>query len=74
MIIQEPIPDTDLVKSYSNAGLMMLQVETGEMYSEAVDVLPLRYTYQETDIPIEPDEPASAEDYDEALRRLGVEV
>lgn len=76
MIIQEPIPDTDLIKSYSDLNVLMLQVETGAMYGEAVDVLPLRYTYQETDIPIDPEdeEEASSEDYDEALRRLGVEV
>ena len=74
MIVQERIPDTDLIKSYSDQNVLMLQVETGAIYGEAIDVLPLRYTYQETGIPIEPDEQASPEDYDEALRRLGVEA
>ena len=73
MIVHEPIPETDLVKSYSDRGMMMLQVETGAMYGEAIDVLPLRYTYEETDTPIEEDEPTS-EDYEAALERLGVEL
>ena len=73
MIVHEPIPETDLVKSYSDRGMMMLQVETGAMYGEAIDVLPLRYTYEETDTPVEDDDPTS-EDYESALERLGVEL
>jgi hypothetical protein len=43
----------DLLRHYSDCGKMILQVETGVIYSEAVDVYPCRYTYEETaeDIP-----------------------
>lgn len=50
-----------LVKTYSDAGFMILQNETGQKYGEAVDVYPCRYTYTETD------EPMEAETEEEAL-------
>jgi hypothetical protein len=42
-----------LIKHESDAGKIILQVETGREYSSAVDVIPCRYTYEETekDIP-----------------------
>lgn len=43
----------NLVKHYSDKGMYILQVETGTEYSEAVDVVPCRYTYEETENPIE---------------------
>ena len=55
MLVQEKISDT-LIKTYSDAGFLIKQVETGIEYGEAVDVLPLRYTYVETDKPIPKDE------------------
>ena len=55
MLVQEKISDT-LIKTYSDAGFLIKQVETGIEYGEAVDVLPLRYTYVETDKPILKDE------------------
>ena len=41
-----------LIKTYSKADVKILQNETGIPYSEAIDV-PNKYTYSETDIPIE---------------------
>lgn len=38
-----------LVKHESDNGKMIRQVETGREYSSAVDVIPCRYTYEETD-------------------------
>ena len=55
MLVQEKISDT-LIKTYSDAGFLIKQVETGIEYAEAVDVLPLRYTYVETDKSILKDE------------------
>lgn len=57
MIKQETYKDT-LIKTYSDEGRYILQVETGKIYSEAIDLMPLRYTYQETDevIPVEEEE------------------
>jgi hypothetical protein len=42
-----------LYKTYSDNNKMIIQVETGIEYSEAIDVYPIRYTYieSENDIP-----------------------
>ncbi len=42
----------NLYHTYSDNGVMIQQVETGNQYDEAIDVEGL-YTYTETDIPIE---------------------
>lgn len=52
MIQVEYLKNGELVRHYSDEGMMILQVETGIEYEEAVDVLPCRYTYEETDKPI----------------------
>ena len=54
MIIEE-ILTNNLVKHYSDNGKYILQNETGIEYAEAVDVLPCRYTYSETQKNIEID-------------------
>ena len=56
MILTEFLHDGTLIKHYSDAGVLMLQVETGIKYAEAVDVVPCRYTYVETDEKIEIDD------------------
>ena len=38
-----------LVKHESDCGKIILQKETGREYSSAVDVIPCKYTYEETD-------------------------
>ena len=48
MIQVEYLKNGELVRHYSDEGMMILQVETGIEYEEAVDVLPCRYTYEET--------------------------
>lgn len=53
MIIEELIEDGKRVKHYSDIKMKILQVETNIMYDDAIDVVPCRYTYEETDIPIE---------------------
>lgn len=40
------------VHHYSNAGMMIRQIETGILYEDAVDRVPCRWTYEETDEPI----------------------
>lgn len=42
-----------LVYHWSDAGKMILQVETGACYGDACDVAPCGYTYQETDVDVE---------------------
>ena len=42
-----------LYKTYSDSNMMIRQKETGNIYSEAVDVENASYTYEETNEPIE---------------------
>lgn len=44
-----------LFKTYSDSGLMIKQNESGNIYSEAVDVENAPFTYSETDELIETD-------------------
>ncbi len=62
-MIVEKMLDDNLVLHYSDQKMMMLQVETGLEYPEAIDVFPCRYTYVETDKPIE-DDGHKTESYD----------
>ena len=52
MIIQEQI-ENDLVKTYSDKGMMIRKIGTDEIYSEAIDPKKFNREYEETDIPIE---------------------
>ena len=74
MAIQTELLKNDtLIRHYSNDGKVLLQVETGIEYEEAVDVVPCRYTYKETDRQIEMPEIDELEDAINALNILGVE-
>lgn len=50
---------TKLYRTYSDANMYIIQIETGFEYCEAIDVENAPYTYEETDKPIEIDEPQS---------------
>ncbi len=52
MIIVESVGG-NLERRYSDQGMKLLQVETGFIYNDAVDIVPCPYTYEETDEPIE---------------------
>lgn len=54
MILTEYLKNDTLVRHYSDQGFMLLQNETGIKYSDPVDVAPCRYTYTETDEPVDP--------------------
>lgn len=43
----------NLYRTYSDEGFYIKQVETGNIYSEAIDVENAPYTYEETDEKIE---------------------
>lgn len=73
MVIEQQISDT-LVRHYSDAGVMIRQTETGALYSDAVDVVPCRYTYTETETPVERDTATTEAEYLGYLRELGVDV
>ena len=55
MIQTELLRDGTLIKHKSDAGFMLLQVETGIKYADPVDLVPCAYTYEETDELIEGD-------------------
>ena len=52
MIVQEQIGN-DLVKTYSDKGVMIRKKGTDEIYSEAIDPQKFNREYEETDIPID---------------------
>lgn len=58
------------IRHYSDRNMHIRQVETGILYEDAVDVLPCRYTYEETDIPIETEEPEEPNNAQEILNIL----
>ena len=45
-----------LTRTYSDEEMKIRQRETDILYDEAIDVEPLPYTYEETNIPIEEEE------------------
>lgn len=51
MIIEELL-ENDRIRHYSDRNMMIRQVETGKLYEDAVDIIPCRFTYEETDIPV----------------------
>jgi len=53
MLQSELIENGERIHHWSDAGLKIRQVETGIVYDDAVDVMPCRYSYEETDEPIE---------------------
>lgn len=61
MILIEYLNNETLIKHYSDLGMMLLQNETGILYSDPVDLIPCRYTYTETDIPCEAEEKIEVE-------------
>lgn len=72
VIMDDGYENYGLVKHYSDKGMMMKQIETGDTYGEAVDVYPCPFTYAETDIPINPEQFDELEDAINALKLLGV--
>lgn len=69
-IKQEYIRDGSLIYQYSDSGKTLLQIETGVEYDEAIDVVPCKYTYEETNNDV--DITATELDYRNALETMGV--
>ena len=70
MIQTEYLNDGTLIKHWSDKGVMLLQVETGAMYSDPVDLVPCRYTYEETDELIEGEEEITDEEFMDMLEEV----
>lgn len=43
----------ELIRTYSDKGVKIQKVGTGEIYDEAVDVMGAGYQYEETDTPVD---------------------
>ena len=46
----------ELIRTYSDKGYMIRQIETGAIYDEAIDVEDSQFTYEETDELIDSEE------------------
>lgn len=66
MIIVELVDDDTRERRYSDKNVMLRQVETGILYEDAVDVIPCKYTYEESDVPI-PESSESESEPDEDI-------
>ena len=53
MIIVELVDNDTRERRYSDKNVMLRQIETDALYEDAVDVIPCRYTYEESDVLIE---------------------
>lgn len=62
----------NLYRTYSDAGMMIRQNETGVEYAEAIDVEGAPYTYTETETPIETPEMTDEERLQDAETALGI--
>lgn len=60
----------NLIRHYSDNGMIIKQVETGSLYDEAVDVVPCRYTYEETDTPVQAETEINPDEAVEAVKIL----
>lgn len=49
MIIIEQLDEGKRERRYSDKGVKLLQVETNNLYNDAVDVVPCRFTYEESE-------------------------
>ena len=49
-MIKTEILENNLIRHYSDENFKIRQIETNRIYDEAIDVIPCRYTYEETDI------------------------
>ena len=61
-----------LYRTYSDAGMMIQQIETGVEYTEAIDVEGAPYTYTETETQIETPEMTTEERLQDAETALGI--
>lgn len=59
MIIVENLGTVE--RRYSDQGVKIRQIETDTLWNDAVNAIPCRFTYEETNIPCDPVEPTAEE-------------
>ena len=52
-MLKYEVLDEKFCRHYSDDDKMIRKIGTNELYSEAVDLLPCKYAYEETDIEID---------------------
>lgn len=70
MLIEEFIDDGRRVYHYSDEGYYIKQIETDILYEDAIDIVPCKYTYEETDIIIDPDGDEEPEEEEEEVEPI----
>lgn len=63
MLKFEYIENGERIRHYSDEGYKIRQIETNIIYDDAVDAVPCKWTYEETDIPIETEEEFEYDNY-----------
>ena len=67
--------DENNVLHYSDQGFKIRQIETGDLFNDAGDLIPCIYTYEETNIPIDSqEEPEEELDWEMAMRIITGEI
>ena len=56
MIREELIENGERIRHWSDLNFKIRQIETGIIYDDAIDITPCKYTYEETNEPIEEEE------------------
>ena len=51
MIVIEQLGNCE--RRYSNQGVKLRQIETGTLWNDAITVIPCRFTFEETNIPVD---------------------
>lgn len=65
MLCTEYLENFQRVRHYSDKSCYIRQLETNILYEDAVDVIPCKYTYEETDILIDHSESEEEEEIEE---------
>lgn len=71
-MIIETLLKNNLIMHKSDSGVLLLQVETNKKYASAIDTIPCRYTYIETEepIPAPPDKRISEKEFFKIIQEV----
>ena len=61
MIVTQRIESLRLIRRYSDKGMFIKRIQTGEVFPSAVDPIDSKYTYKETNNPIDSEHPSPQE-------------
>ena len=61
MIVTQRIESLRLIRRYSDKGMFIKRIQTGEVFPSAVDPIDSKYTYKETNTRIDSEHPSPQE-------------